>query len=649
MKFCYSRLKYLFVAVSINFLFSGSAGLAVGINQELVVNGNFDSGKFGFTSEYSYQSDKICNAGDYTVTNDLWSVRINGDARCKPFARCGDHTTGSGNMLVADGSKVQAIWKQTINNIDKEGVYKFEFFATYVSDSGDRAPSFQVQINGRDLEVVYLTPDQCHWQKFVVMWESGQATTANLSIITAKNEVYWNDFALDDVSFKLYCALKTSHSADTSICFGSVAQLSTTTLDGLPPFTYEWKDNFGNSYPANVNNISVSPSQTTQYTVRTLDSNMCESVEDITVTVLPLPAINIQSDKPLKLCDRETLTLTASGGESYLWSTGETTPSIEVTQNGTYAVTVTNENGCISSDSAVAEFVPLPVAAIATDKPTDICPCSTIKLTANEGYTYLWSTGETTQTIETGLPGDYSVTIADAMGCSATAQISVSVKSASESIRIDSSTARVGDTIAFPIRQVAETNMKDCGFSRFVARLRFNKSLLIPLGGNYSSTFEGGDQILEITGNTLEEVLSEVRFLAVLGDAVCTDLVVERFERDCADISTEVINGQLCLVGICTDPTARLFRDTGILDMTVPVPNPASAYVELGVSLIEPGSTELVIINAFGEEVAQVFAREMAAGQYPVRFDCSGLAQGTYFCVLRTPTASITRRLEVVK
>lgn len=649
MKFFYSRLIYCIIAANLAFGFAASHCLAVGINQELVVNGNFDAGTFGFTSEYLYQSDKICNAGEYTVTNDIWSVRINGDARCKPFARCGDHTTGTGKMLVADGSRQQAIWKQRIVNIDKEGEYKFEFYATYVSDSGDRGPRFQVLINGRELGVVDVAPDPCRWQKFVVMWESGTATTADISIVTPKNEVYWNDFALDDVSFKLYCALKTSRSADTSICYGTAAEVGTQTLDGLPPFTYEWTDNFGNTYPGNQSKISVSPRQTTKYSVRTVDSNMCESIDEITVNVWPLPVVEIRPDKPLKLCDRETLKLTASGGVAYLWSTGEATPSIDVTQSGTYAVTVTSENGCTSADSIVAEFVPLPVPAITTDKPTDICPCSKIKLTANDGYSYLWSTGETTQTIETGLPGDYSVTISDAMGCSASAQIAVTVKPASESIRVDSSTASVGDNIAFPIRWVAETNMKECGFSKFTARLRFNKSLLIPLEGNYTSTFEGNDQILEITGNTLEEVLSEVRFMAVLGDAVCTDLKLERFERECADITTEILNGQLCLVGICTDPTARLFRDTGILDMTVPVPNPASANVEFGVSLIEPGKTELVIINAFGEEIARVFDREMAAGQYPVRFDCSALAQGTYFCVLRTPTASITRRLEVVK
>ncbi len=649
MKFCYSRFIFCIVAASLASVFAASPCLAVGINQELVVNGNFDAGSFGFTSEYLYQSDKICNAGEYTVTKDLWNVRINGDARCKPFARCGDHTTGSGNMLVADGSRQQAIWKQRIVNIDKEGEYKFEFYATYVSDSGDRGPKFQVLINGRELDVVDLVPDPCRWQKFVVMWESESATTADISIVTTKNEVYWNDFALDDISFKLYCALKTSRSADTSICFGTSAEVSTKTLDGLPPFTYEWTDNLGNTFPGNQSKITVSPRETTKYTVRTIDSNMCESIDEITVNVWPLPVVEIRPDKPLKLCDRETLRLTASGGVSYQWSTGEATPSIDVTQSGTYAVTVTSENGCISSDSIVAEFVPLPVPAITTDKPTDICPCSKIKLTANDGYSYLWSTGETTQTIETGLPGDYSVTISDAMGCSASAQIAITAKPASESIRVDSSSARVGETIAFPIRWVAETNMKECGFSKFTARLRFNKSLLIPLEGNYTSTFEGNDQILEITGNTLEDVLSEVRFMAVLGDAVCTDLKLERFERECADISTEILNGQLCLVGICTDPTARLFRDTDILDMTVPVPNPASGNVEFGVSLIEPGKTELVIINAFGEEVARVFDREMAAGQYPVRFDCSGLAQGTYFCVLRTPTASITRRLEVVK
>lgn len=46
-----------------------------------------------------------------------------------------------------------------------------------------------------------------------------------------------------------------------------------------------------------------------------------------------------------QLCQGESVTLTASGGFSYLWSSGETTPSIEATQSGTYTVTITNQAG----------------------------------------------------------------------------------------------------------------------------------------------------------------------------------------------------------------------------------------------------------------------------------------------------------------
>ena len=82
------------------------------------------------------------------------------------------------------------------------------------------------------------------------------------------------------------------------------------------------------------------------FTVSITDANGCTSSATTTVTVNPLPICSIVVTDYVTSLD-----LTASGGISYLWSTGETTPTINVTMADVYSVTVTDANGCESSCS----------------------------------------------------------------------------------------------------------------------------------------------------------------------------------------------------------------------------------------------------------------------------------------------------------
>ena len=67
----------------------------------LVVNGNFEAGNSGFTSNYWYGNPGLSPGGYSIQPNPL---------ACNPgFSQCGDHTTGSGNMMVIDGSTTPGI------------------------------------------------------------------------------------------------------------------------------------------------------------------------------------------------------------------------------------------------------------------------------------------------------------------------------------------------------------------------------------------------------------------------------------------------------------------------------------------------------------------------------------------------------------
>ncbi|MBL4753386.1 MAG: PKD domain-containing protein, partial [Flavobacteriales bacterium] len=115
------------------------------------------------------------------------------------------------------------------------------------------------------------------------------------------------------------------------------------------------------------------------------------------------------------LCD--TILDATTNYETYLWSTGDTTSQIIINQSGEYWVAVIDTFGCASSDTIQA-YLPeynLPPETI-------ICYGGSVvwDLGLGSGFTYLWSTGDTSESIDIILPGAYNVTITDTAntGCS---------------------------------------------------------------------------------------------------------------------------------------------------------------------------------------------------------------------------------------
>jgi len=119
-------------------------------------------------------------------------------------------------------------------------------------------------------------------------------------------------------------------------------------------------------------------------------------------------------------CDGNNVTLTSSGGKSYLWSTGEMTNKIIVTKSGNYSVKVTNAEGCQSAASAVETVTvnALPSSpAITANGSTSFCQGDHVILTSSAEKSYLWSTGANTQSITISSAGSYSVQVTDKNGC----------------------------------------------------------------------------------------------------------------------------------------------------------------------------------------------------------------------------------------
>ncbi len=180
--------------------------------------------------------------------------------------------------------------------------------------------------------------------------------------------------------------------------------------------SYRWYYSEQDVEPFSNGAIIQTPSITTTTTYYvSIYSNGYES-EKVPVIAHIQSAINVDINQPETVCQGETVILDAgSGFDSYLWSTGETTQTIEVNTAGTYSVTV-YQGECLASDEVSVSFYPLPSTNLGS--PHNGCEGDVITLDAGPGFvSYRWSTGLEEQFLEVSESGYYSVRITDENGC----------------------------------------------------------------------------------------------------------------------------------------------------------------------------------------------------------------------------------------
>lgn len=173
---------------------------------------------------------------------------------------------------------------------------------------------------------------------------------------------------------------------------------------------------------------TITVTTTGTYSVTVTDQYGCTGVEQFAFTANPNPTPTISGSSSFCTGGSTTLNLSA-GFVEYLWSTGETTPSITVSEPGTIIATVTDANGCTGVDDIViSESTSLNPEI---SGPTAMCTGETIVLDAGGGFTdYEWGGGEIGSSITVDMGGVYTLTVADATGC--TGETSFTVTESSE-------------------------------------------------------------------------------------------------------------------------------------------------------------------------------------------------------------------------
>ena len=219
-------------------------------------------------------------------------------------------------------------------------------------------------------------------------------------------------------------ALTSSPTACPGSATGSAQVAQSTGL--TTPLTYLWSNG--------SNNEVLTDLTSGNYTLTVTDLNGCTATASVNVADGPSATLLLTSTNAA--CPG-----TASGSVSiaqlddavpplqYEWNTGATTPALEAVAAGTYTLTVTDGGGCIVVASvAVADDPAVEIALTATQA---ACPGSATGRVessvsnATEPISFSWSNGSTAPQLEGVLAGDYTLTVTDADGCTATASVSV--------------------------------------------------------------------------------------------------------------------------------------------------------------------------------------------------------------------------------
>lgn len=324
------------------------------VSSNSVINGDFSGGAAGFNSDYILNSD--------TQIEGTYFVTTNANLTHPGFTGV-DHTTGTGNFMVVNGSGTpnSSVWCQTIA-VQPNTDY---VFSTWVSTLAIGSPAIlQFSINGATIGDPFNAPDGLNtWSEFYSTWNSGAATTATICIVNQNTSTGGNDFGIDDIFFSALCSStesititvnplpNISAGSDVTICEGQ-----SVTLSGSNGMNYSWSNGV-------TNGQSFVPSSSGTYTVTGTDANGCVNTDAVDLTILPPPVAAFTADS---LTGYPGLTVNftndSQDANSYIWffgngqfSTVATTAgqSASYGSPGTFTVFLIADNGYCTDSSAI--------------------------------------------------------------------------------------------------------------------------------------------------------------------------------------------------------------------------------------------------------------------------------------------------------
>ncbi len=255
-------------------------------------------------------------------------------------------------------------------------------------------------------------------------WSSGQTTQDinNLAAGTYTVNITNGNGCTTNATYTVVNITNGTIVSDTTIinelCSNGIGSIDITVTGGPSPYTYNWSTG---DFTEDISGLNAGT-----YTVDITDNLGCSMTETYIVTNSLTNTLIDTSVITDENCGDTTGTIdiTVSGSASpftYLWSNGEITEDISGLVAGNYTVDITDNSGCVTSQTVTVNNITNGLAAI-TVIADESCTGGdgTIDLIINGGilpYDIIWSTGDTTSTITNLSAGSYTYTITDSTGC----------------------------------------------------------------------------------------------------------------------------------------------------------------------------------------------------------------------------------------
>jgi len=365
----------------------------------LIVNGDFTLGNTGFQTDYIHY-----NVGTVPATGvqGAYGVVTNPRNWFTPFSNCADHTTSSGNMLVADGSTTGTarVWYSPapITVIPGKN-YTFSYFLTAVVNGGPA--KLEVLINNVPIGPVATAPSSpCVWDEHSYVWNSGTNTTAIISIID--REAFGNnDFAIDDLYLRETPSCIYQKSVTITVNPTPAPTIGTIThptcsasgsvvLNGLP--AGNWTINPG-GITGNTSSTTLSNLATGTYNYTVTNASNCTSLP-VRVDINPIPNIitpTFITITPVCVGTTIALPLLSANGVNGTWS-----PAFNPNVTTTYTFTP-NPGECATTATMQVVITQIPTV-IATPNSETICSLQSTGISLSSailGTTFSWTSTAT--------------------------------------------------------------------------------------------------------------------------------------------------------------------------------------------------------------------------------------------------------------
>ncbi|MEZ4725198.1 MAG: T9SS type A sorting domain-containing protein [Candidatus Kapaibacterium sp.] len=424
------------------------------------------------------------------------------------------------------------------------------------------------------------------------------------------------------------------------ICSGESATLEV--LPNDPSYTYKWSN--GEETPV------IQVNQAGTYSV-TVSKAGCTGTAETIVNESPQPEFEIQGESII--CNNESATLTADKDfEEYLWSTNEITKSIEVTEAGTYTLTVTDENGCQATEThkvekyelnftisnSTIDFGKVYISETKTDRAT---------LTNNSGFAITLENGEMVQNghiyeinydftpTDLGFFGD-DISVHIIEPCDTTVVIPITARVyARTTISTEDIYTQIGQTETVPvyIECEADLQVQEYSITTDIDRTAFftNDSYTINQTQPISKL---KTKVHELTGTIL--LSDDLEYDITFPSYTFTNPYIEVIEQP----------GKIFIDSVCVFD----FRNIQLVDPTTLdiSPNPASEQLNIDITTGVQGSMKLELVATDGRVIySDEWMQSTKSKQ--MKINTINIPSGLYQVRLITPYDAITKSVIVVE